>query len=341
MIMTQRNEWIDSAKGIGIVLVVYGHVLRGLVKAGLVSDSSTVRLVDSVIYSFHMPLFFFLSGLLFVDTLSRRGRVGLVFSKVDSIVYPYVIWSLIQGFSEVLLSRYTNGNVTVSEVLALAWQPRAQFWFLYALFIVFTVFAFLTVWSDKRLHAALLGLFAILYIFKSYLSLNLVTNFLYSYAVFFALGVCFNAVNDWVEGQIPLLLVLFAAFFLVAQYLFHVTYGLAYDHGGWPTLGLATVSIFFVVTIAIWLSRFASGWLQMLGGASMSIYLMHILAGSGARVIFKNYLHVTDVTAHVIVGLAFGLCLPLAAHLWIQRFGWEFLLVCPKRMSVGKHLRIT
>ena len=35
---------------------------------------------------------------------------------------------------EVYLVRYTNGEAAFSEVFALLWEPRAQFWFLYALF---------------------------------------------------------------------------------------------------------------------------------------------------------------------------------------------------------------
>lgn len=44
-----RECWIDIAKGIGIILVVLGHVTR---------NENLIR----IIYSFHMPLFFFLSG---------------------------------------------------------------------------------------------------------------------------------------------------------------------------------------------------------------------------------------------------------------------------------------
>jgi len=57
--MHQKNEWADFAKAIGIILVVYGHVARGVVNAGLPMDKYWFELVDSVIDPFHMPLFFF------------------------------------------------------------------------------------------------------------------------------------------------------------------------------------------------------------------------------------------------------------------------------------------
>lgn len=136
---TERNAIFDYAKGIGIILVVYGHVVRGLMNAGLPMDKALHGLVDSIIYSFHMPLFFFLSGLFLLGSLAKRGWGGLVLSKVDTIFYPYIVWSLIQGLIEVALSGSTNGNVTLEQVFSLLWQPRAQFWFLYTLFAVFVV----------------------------------------------------------------------------------------------------------------------------------------------------------------------------------------------------------
>ncbi|MCD4694754.1 MAG: acyltransferase family protein, partial [Bacteroidales bacterium] len=48
----QRFEWIDIAKGIGILLVVYGHC-------------QPPPLIEKFVYAFHMPLFFFISGFLF------------------------------------------------------------------------------------------------------------------------------------------------------------------------------------------------------------------------------------------------------------------------------------
>ncbi|SUY94743.1 acyltransferase [Klebsiella pneumoniae] len=93
-----REAWVDYAKGIGIILVVFGHVNRGLYSAGIQLSGSSYLLTDSIIYSFHMPLFFFLSGLVFLrNPWIKRGKTSFVISKIDTIVYPYVSWSLLQG----------------------------------------------------------------------------------------------------------------------------------------------------------------------------------------------------------------------------------------------------
>ena len=45
-------HWVNSAKGIGVVLVIIGHLLY----------SSNLPMINKFIYAFHMPLFFILSG---------------------------------------------------------------------------------------------------------------------------------------------------------------------------------------------------------------------------------------------------------------------------------------
>ncbi|BEL98781.1 hypothetical protein SM14VA2_11940 [Serratia marcescens] len=72
-----REAWVDYAKGIGIILVVFGHVNRGLYSAGIQLSGSSYLLTDSIIYSFHMPLFFFLSGLFFTQSLDKREKPAL------------------------------------------------------------------------------------------------------------------------------------------------------------------------------------------------------------------------------------------------------------------------
>lgn len=65
--MHDRESWVDYAKGIGIILVVYGHVARGLFNSGISVPLNLYHLLDSIVNTFHMPLFFFLSGLFFIN----------------------------------------------------------------------------------------------------------------------------------------------------------------------------------------------------------------------------------------------------------------------------------
>lgn len=333
--MRVRNAWVDYAKAIGIILVVYGHVARGVFNAGLAMDEHWFTLVDSIIYSFHMPLFFFLSGLFFYDALIERGRLGLIVNKIDTVVYPFIVWSLLQGSCEVALSNYTNGQVTLAEVLALAWQPRAQFWFLHTLFLVFALCACIYAKVARRYFLPVLLLFALLYVARQQLSLNSLVNLLLGNAVFFALGVWFNEVKAFFELWCRELMLLFGCLFLLGQYVFHISLGLNYQHGGPGVLALATIAIVFISTLSMCLGRVRLNWLLVLGASSLSIYLMHILAGSGTRIILSTLLGVDSVAVHLLLGTLIGLAAPLLAQAMISRYRLNFLLSPPKSLSAA------
>lgn len=136
----QRLHWVDYAKGIGIFLVVVGHTLRGLVKSSILEESAFIMWVDRWIYAFHMPLFFFISGLFVVRSLSKPFK-SFVLDKISVIVYPYFIWSILQNILQILTSRYTNQPVTFTDIWRIIYQPYQQFWFLYTLFIILLAYA--------------------------------------------------------------------------------------------------------------------------------------------------------------------------------------------------------
>lgn len=57
--MKNRIRWIDNAKAIAILMVVIGHIIQSMYSP----DNFDENIVFRIIYSFHMPLFIMLSGL--------------------------------------------------------------------------------------------------------------------------------------------------------------------------------------------------------------------------------------------------------------------------------------
>src|ERR1700722_19199016 len=134
--VASRVEWVDTARGIGIFLVVFAHDLRGL---KLIGRSPLATQVDQFVYAFHMPLFFFLAGL-FATHSARRGAASLLSDKLRTIAYPYFLWSLLQGALQLAMTGETNSHLTWRDLAAIPYQPIMQFWFLYTLFLVFVLF---------------------------------------------------------------------------------------------------------------------------------------------------------------------------------------------------------
>lgn len=81
-----RDKSIDIAKGIGILLVVLGHC------------PYVWNPVKQWLYSFHMPLFFMISGLLW-DKASHEKRgflnASFVVKKLQRLMIPCYIWALL------------------------------------------------------------------------------------------------------------------------------------------------------------------------------------------------------------------------------------------------------
>lgn len=119
-----RLEFVDYAKGLAILLVVIGHLLQ----YNLVGTSAK-ELFD-IIYSFHMPLFMFLSG--YVASLSigkyLSRKVEYIQKKVYSLVVPFVF----MGGLNMLLYKH----ISMEYILNLFRNPDNGLWFLIVLFCI-------------------------------------------------------------------------------------------------------------------------------------------------------------------------------------------------------------
>ncbi len=133
----ERLRSLDIAKGIAIILVVMGHAIPdATTKQGISSES--LALLHSLIYSFHMPLFFLISGY-FVNTLSTaRSRKAQVWRKFQRLMVPYIFVGLAYAPCKLLLSRFANDPFQLSNLwkMVIGVNPDGELWFLYSLFVI-------------------------------------------------------------------------------------------------------------------------------------------------------------------------------------------------------------
>jgi fucose 4-O-acetylase-like acetyltransferase len=329
-----RIAWVDFARGVGIFLVVLGHVLRGLHSGEIITDGPAYRFADSWIYAFHMPLFFLLSGL-FAER--RVGRAPGAFSReiVGSIAYPYFVWSVIQTLMQVALSRHTNHR---TELSALAWIPAypiMQFWFLYVLFFVYIAY-----YALRRVGVGPLGAFAAFVAFwasQGWLDLGpwWPINATRANGIYFALG-AFAARCGWTEriGRAPapalgLLLALGYGAVAAAVAGFPGDAG-AFDHV--MKLVVAVCGIVASVALAALMSRVrALDFVRVMGVHSLEIYVAHTIVSAGLRILLVKGFSIRDVTAHVAIGTVGGILFPLLLSLFCRRYHAEFLFRLPAR----------
>src|ERR1700724_1835666 len=139
-----RLAWIDYARGIAILLVLYRHVFEGIKESGInVKPWLTLEHANIIFFSFRMPLFFIVSGVFMGGSLFKRGLGGFILNKCKIILYPYALWAAIQITLQLLFSKYVNGGRDPGDYLYILYAPREieQFWYLYALFNVTVLYA--------------------------------------------------------------------------------------------------------------------------------------------------------------------------------------------------------
>lgn len=123
---SSRIEWIDVAKGLGIVLVVLGHVLNGISISGLAGNFKTLfETIGHFIYTFHMPVFLVIAGVFAPRAVNKSSSVFWA-DKLGGLVYPYFFWSVLQIGIQIVLSRYTNTPVTWHDLYEIFYRPTMQ-----------------------------------------------------------------------------------------------------------------------------------------------------------------------------------------------------------------------
>lgn len=131
---SSRAADIDIARAIGITLVVAGHALIGVERA--LGETAAGRFALVLIYAVHMPLFFFLSGVLARSTLTAAPR-AFTRRLLTRLVWPYVLWSLILLSFHHTFGDLTNTRVEYPNPLRILWSPPSVMWFLYVLAVSF------------------------------------------------------------------------------------------------------------------------------------------------------------------------------------------------------------
>jgi len=207
--MKQRLDYIDIAKGIGILTVIYSH-------------SGGEKGLMTYIGGFFIPLFFILSGI----TYSNHGERFAIFvsRKFRRLIFPYFIFSIVLlivyrhfSFTDVLgvfYSRYCLYPFHVSPSISFMESGNAPLWFLTAMFsslVLFRIFS-----DNEKTQYWLIGVYVVLICLSVYLPIlppwSIDTAFLFS--LFIYIGTKVKSVDFGRVNALRLLMVLGVYFIL-------------------------------------------------------------------------------------------------------------------------------
>jgi fucose 4-O-acetylase-like acetyltransferase len=125
-----RLHYLDYAKGLGILLIVFGHVVQNF---------NNIKSIESFI-NYEVSIFFVVSGGLFLFTDSKNLPFNKYFQKkIQSLVIPYILFSIINSVMKLGVLFITNklNNQTIKdEITAFLITGNGTVWFLITLFII-------------------------------------------------------------------------------------------------------------------------------------------------------------------------------------------------------------
>lgn len=141
----ERNLLVDRLKGYACFLVLFGHVIMGIRVAGIDIPGFFWGL-EKFIWSFHVALFLFLSGVVYNVTggwTGKKTRWQFILHKLYNLGIPYVAFTVVYVLINSLVGGVNTG-FSLTDILYIWKTPVAQYWFLYALFFLFCIWTALS-----------------------------------------------------------------------------------------------------------------------------------------------------------------------------------------------------
>ena len=350
-----RYPWIDYARGITILLVVYRHVFEGLGNVGEGSGSyAGLKYFNIFFFSFRMPLFFIVSGIFVGGSLVRKGIGDYIGNRFQTIFYPLMVWGSIQISLQLLFAGYANAEREPMNYLHLIIDPRKieQFWYLNALFFVSVLYA-LVHWYGKVKPWQQLILGGILYAVSGYCHIhNIRIGFLIDvsfFYLFFAVGHVFsdlvlNTKNHSILTSWRTTLIALPVFVLVQHYFTYLNllhqddYYVQYQQ---PAIFAITALLggAFVIQVSFLLQKLdIMRFLRVIGYHSLYIYVMHLMITSAFRSLMLKSLGIENIPVLLVVSITAGVILPVILYNIAERAGswWLFSLKKPATASERK-----
>ena len=347
----KRRVWIDSDKGISILLVGFGHCLATLQNKGLAMDDyPAITYISVFLYGFRMPLFFIISGIFISGGLQKKGIKGYCAYRADTILYPLMVWGFIEITLSLITARFTNNGTTPISYLNLIIDARqtGHFWYLNALFFIGVLYAVTRAWLNiTPLKQVIVGL--LLYAVASYIHLNDINagslTDIFGYYIFFAIGdlISSNVLSAKFEKHfssfkifVPLLAVFLFSQYYFAQYNMNGgPDGINYVEHKMPLFFLfeALIGCAISINFSFLLQRYNKlNFLRVIGYHSLYIYCMQIIVMTVSRIVLVNILHFTYVPVLVLAIWAAGIVIPMLLYNVFMHFKmwWLFTFRQPK-----------
>ncbi|UFS57864.1 acyltransferase family protein [Subtercola endophyticus] len=267
-----RNAGIDAVRILGIVAVIIGHVW---------TDNVIVR---DVIYTWHVPVFFFLTGYFWTKNRSIKTEVS---KRSRSLAMPYVTWLILISVAYIpwLLAQGLLNVHSLADIVlggSHLGRPFSAFWFVSALFIVAFVYRLIERLPNWCAWVIALALLALAYIEPHLVAaVPLSGGVAVSALIFVLLGTAFRkSRTQFSRPTVTAVALLAASAALIAS---GVSRPLDMKQANF---GTPVLSVLVAVAISIALVLLGETWIPKLGSRVSQVIIS--LAGVGMMVVLTH-----------------------------------------------------
>lgn len=164
-LQSKRNESVDLAKGILIILVILGHILPGTLEENL---------TRYIIYTFHMPVFIAIGGYLFsAEKMQKFSVLDFFRYYFKRLILPWVVAVCVYFALRSILNHKAVG---IGSVIAEFILPYYHLWYVPA-FLGYAFIGYLLVhFGNKKVLIASTAIFTFLSMFLCFVDFNRLTG---------------------------------------------------------------------------------------------------------------------------------------------------------------------
>lgn len=323
------NKNISFLQVFGILLVVLGHS----------PNEEGIPFLSKWIYSFHMPLFIFISGYLFYLTTKDICNINLyefIKKKFVRLILPYIVISSIAYLPKVFLNKFAQRNIDLSigsyvhSFLYPLDNTILFFWFLPTLFFLMIIIVTLLKLTKNKLYIVLCISFFLSFIVVNFIDIKILNiNGICNYILFFCLGIIYCKyevkVDAVLEKNISKIFILVFTILIInaVTNLFDNTIikdnEFDYIKYRFFYISIAISGILLSIILAKIYCKYDCIFFKHLEGKTFTIYLLSWFSQVFVRIIGYQILNLSMIYV-VPVSFILGVYVPVIINIYVKDF---------------------
>ena len=338
-ILRPQNDfsWLLQLQFLAIVIFVYTSLQRSIYNAGLTGFNASFHYIDSILNAVNIPLIFFVAGAAYKRYAMLNNRLTQTGKVLDYLVYPFVIWNIIQGLIDVVFSGYTGSSSLLVDIyFNLISEPNNHLGLVLGLAITIFVFSLLKNVIIKYPLQAILVSLGVCQI-QNFTPVEYPWFYVVHYFPFFIAGIVLATFNPqehkWLNQRVVVL-------FSLSVLLIYLIYHLVFHHDTYVfNLSNFILSIIGVASLYLVFRYFFSLSHPLINNIALSapiIFLVHEIIGHGTREILLRSFGISNaIVALIIVAGSIAVFCGIAILL-NKRGLFRFLFTPPRFLSLSR-----